>query len=294
MDIKEMRLFLSIAEEKNLTRAAKKNGYTQSAASHILKNLENELGFPLFSRSQKGVSLTRNGEDLLPHVRRILSAAECFDQKAASIQGIQTGHVSIGAYLSASVQWLPAALEQFYLDYPHMMVEIREGTFQEIESWLETGTIDFGISSPASDEKMDWIPLKKEPYLAVCAPDSPYAQEASFDLRHLEDVPYIEEKGEEDLPRQFRKAGVNSPLPNFSSFNTYSMVAMARHNLGVCILPELVIRSNSQDVSVLPLNPPIERILGIRIPSMQKASPAARLLISQLQKTVYQLEGPIS
>lgn len=294
MDIKEMRLFLSIAEEKNLTRAAKKNGYTQSAASHILKNLENELGFPLFSRSQKGVALTRNGDELLPLVRRILSATECFEQKAASIQGIQTGHVSIGAYLSASVQWLPAALEQFYLDYPHMMVEIREGTFQEIGNWLENGAIDFGICGPSSDERMDWIPLKREPYLAVCAPDSPYAKKASFDLKNLEEVPYIEEKGEEDLPRQFLNAGINAPLPNFSSFNTYSMVAMARHNLGVCILPELVIRSNSQDVAVLPLNPPIERILGIRLPSLQKASPAARLLIAQLQKTVYQLEGSIT
>lgn len=51
MEIKDMRLFVSMAEEKNLTRAAEKHGYTQSAASHILKNLEKEAGFPLFSRS---------------------------------------------------------------------------------------------------------------------------------------------------------------------------------------------------------------------------------------------------
>ena len=58
--------FLAIAEENNLTRAAQKNGYTQSAASHMLRNIETELGFSLFSRSQRDLPLTRNGEALLP------------------------------------------------------------------------------------------------------------------------------------------------------------------------------------------------------------------------------------
>lgn len=292
MDIKDMRLFLAIAEEKNLTRAAQKNGYTQSAASHILKNLETELGFSLFSRSQKGLLLTHNGEALLPSVRRILSSTECFEQEAAAIRGIQTGHISIGAYLSASVQWLPAALEQFYADYPQMTVEIHEGNFHEIESWLNDGTIDFAISGTAQEERMDWIPLKKEPYLAVCAPGSAYAQESFFDLNRLAEIPYIEEKGEEDLLRQFAERSFTAPIPKFSSLNIYSMIAMASHGLGVCILPELVIRDTLQNIAVLPLNPPIERILGIRLPSLKKASPASALLIAQLQKTVYEMEGP--
>lgn len=285
-----MRLFLAIAEEKNLTRAAKKNGYTQSAASHILKKLEQELGFPVCTRSQKGLVLTRNGESLLPHVRRILFATEYFEQEVSFIRGIQKGYITIGVYLSASVQWLPAALEQFYSDYPQMKVEIREGSFQEIEVWLEEGTIDFGISGPEAEEKMDWIPLKKEPYMAVCSLDSPYAKEACFDLVNLEKVSYIAEKNEEDLFWQFRELGI-CPQPHYSSLSTYSMMAMVKHNLGVCILPELVIRNNPQDVAVLPLNPPIERILGIRLPTLKKASSAVRLLISQLQKTVCEIEG---
>ena len=79
LDLKDMRLFLAIAEENNLTRAAQKNGYTQSAASHMLRNIETELGFSLFSRSQRGLALTRNGEALLPPIRRTLAAAEYFD-----------------------------------------------------------------------------------------------------------------------------------------------------------------------------------------------------------------------
>ena len=62
------------------------------------------------------------------------------------------------------------------------------------------------------------------------------------------------------------------------------MLAMVSHNLGVCILPELVVRDISKNVVRLPLNPPMERVLGVRIPSAKKASPAASLLIEQLQR----------
>ncbi len=293
MDLKEMKLFLAIAEENNLTRAALKNGYTQSAASHMLHHIEMELGFSLFSRSQRGLSLTRNGEALLPPIRRTLAAAESFEQAASSIRGVQTGHIKIGTYLSASVQWLPPTLKKFLSDYPDMTVEVLEGCTEEIERWLDNGSIDFGICGPDSSKKMDWFPLKKEPYLAVCANDSPYAKHDHFDLKELQNVPYIEETGESDLLLQFQQIGFVPPKPAFTSQNTYSMLSMTSHNLGVCILPELVVRDISKNVALLPLNPPIERVLGVRIPSAQKASPAASLMIAQLQRTVFDLEGPL-
>lgn len=292
MDIKDIHLFLSIAEEKNLTRAASKNGYTQSAASHILKNLEAELGFPLFSRSQKGVVLTKDGEALLPHVRRILSATECFEQKASAISGIQAGHITVGA-LSDAFQWLPAALEAFYTEYPNIIVEIREGSSQKIQTWLENGIVDFAICCSDLNKKMDWIPLLKEPYLAVCSLHSSCVGEAAFDLKRLTDFPYIQEEDDEDLPRQLQKLNIDIPMPKFSSMNICSMLSMARHNLGICILPEPALRNNVQNVVILPLIPPLERNLGIRLPSLSKASPAARLLISQLQKTIYESERPV-
>ena len=174
-----------------------------------------------------------------------------------------------------------------------MTVEVLEGCSQEIEGWLENGSIDFGIVGPHPDGKMDWLPLKKEPYLAVCANDSPYAEYERFDLKDLPKVSYIEEKGETDLLRQFQQLGIAPPKPVFTSQNTYSMLAMVSHNLGVCILPELVVRDISKNVVRLPLNPPMERVLGVRIPSAKKASPAASLLIAQLQRTVFELEEPL-
>lgn len=90
---------------------------------------------------------------------------------------------------------------------------------------------------------------EKEPYLAVCANDSPYAEYERFDLKDLPKVSYIEEKGENDLLRQFQQLGITPPKPSFTSQNTYSMLAMVSHNLGVCILPELVVRDISKMLS---------------------------------------------
>ena len=62
---------------------------------------------------------------------------------------------------------------------------------------------------------------------------------------------------------------------------------------GKRVIAELVVRDISKNVVRLPLNPPMERVLGVRIPSAKKASPAASLLIAQLQRTVFELEGPL-
>ena len=69
---------------------------------------------------------------------------------------------------------------------------------------------------------------------------------------------------------------ITPPKPSFTSQNTYSMLAMVSHNLGVCILPELVVRDISKNVVRLPLNPPMERVLGVRIPSAKKGVPSCQ------------------
>lgn len=290
MEIKDMRLFLSMAEEKNLTRAAEKNGYTQSGASHILKNLEKELGFSLFARTQKGLVLTNSGKSLLPFARRVLNANELFDQEVAAIRGIQKGRITIGTYLSISIHWLPLALRRFYNDYPHMTVDIREGGFQDIDTWLENGSIDFGITGLDPANRLEWIPLKSDPFLAICPADSPHVEKGYFDLHDLEKESCIllEQTTEHDFYHVIRPLGI-TPKSSLSTLNEHTMMAMVEQKLGICILPKLVVDGYLRNLAALPLVPPIERQLGIRLPSLKNASPAARLLIRSLQDTVKEL-----
>lgn len=291
MNIKDLHLFLTVVEEKNITQAAKQVGYTESGASHIIKRLEKEIGFTLFSRTRKGLVLTPNGERILPYARRIIMAHELFIEEASAICGVLEGHISIGAYESIAIHWLPAALERFHKDFPHITVDIREWRSDEIEAGLEEGSIDFGITSPSQSGKMEWIPLKTDHYMAVCAPTSPFASEPAFQLHRLEEtvciLPY---HTDQDLYLCLNPMGIH-PKQVFSARNEFTMMALVGQDLGISILPELFLRGYQGNNVLLPLSPPIYRSLGILIPSMKDTSPAARRFLQYLREAVDQIEG---
>ncbi len=94
---------MAVIETGSLTRAAEELGCTQSAVSHCLDALEQELGFAVLRRRRGRVHLTAEGERLLPAMRNYLSAAEQLRQTASSIRGLESGTVRIGTFTSVAV-----------------------------------------------------------------------------------------------------------------------------------------------------------------------------------------------
>ena len=113
MNLSRYETLAAVVEQGSLTLAARQMGVTQSAVSHTIDCLEKELGFPVLKRRRAGVRLTDEGERLMPAVRALLSSAEQLGQTAASIRGLDTGLVRIGAFTSVAVHWLPAVLKEF-------------------------------------------------------------------------------------------------------------------------------------------------------------------------------------
>ena len=293
MKIKDIQLFLAVIEEGSATQAAKRVGYTESGASHIIKNLENEIGLPLFTRTKKGLVLTPNGKHLLPYLRKIVTAHELFIEEASALRGVHEGHIVIGAYTSIAVQWLPVALRRFHDAFPNVSVDIWEGHYTEFTTWLENGSIDFALTGRGDDDtaKMDWIPLKKEPFLAVCPPDSPFARRDCFDLTELEHttciLPCVIDM---DLYVSLRRLGIN-PRQLITSRDEFTILSLVGQGLAVSIRPELMLRGYRGNNVLLPIKQPIERDLGILIPSLKGASPAALSFIQYLQAAVEEIEG---
>ncbi len=292
MDIKDVQLFFAVVEEGSVTQAAKRVGYTESGASHIIRKLEKEMGFPLFARTRKGLVLTANGERLMPLMRKIVSAHEVFTEEASAIRGVQEGHIVIGTYSSTAVQWLPVALSRFHADYPNVSVDIWEGHYTEFEGWLEDGSIDLALTGLGSGNgAMDWIPLKKESFLAVCPPGSPYAQQDSFDLADLEHtnciLPCVIDM---DLYINLQRLGIN-PKQIFTSRDEFTILSLVGQGLAISIRPELMLRGYRGDNVLLPIKQKVERTLGILVPSLKNASPAARSFIQYIQDAVEEIEG---
>ncbi|MCI0765250.1 LysR family transcriptional regulator [Bacillus sp. TL12] len=120
MDIKDLTVFYEVAKEGSISHAARNLNYVQSNVTMRIKQLENELGAPLFYRNGKGVTLTSNGEVLLTYAIQILSLME---QSIQAVQNNSThpkGTLKIGSTESTTAVRLPSILTSYYETYPEV------------------------------------------------------------------------------------------------------------------------------------------------------------------------------
>ena len=144
-DLIDLRLFVAIAEERNLTRGAARACLAPSSASHRLRRLEEALHTTLFERQTRGVQLTRAGEALLRNARQVLASLE---QMHANLSPFATGirgHVSLWANTHATHTFLPDDLAGFLKQHPQVSVTLEERTSAEIVVAVASGEIEVGV-----------------------------------------------------------------------------------------------------------------------------------------------------
>ena len=167
METARCRAFVVAADTGSFSKAAEALSYTPSGVNQLVTALEKELGFPLFRRNTKGVSLTENGRLLLPAIRKFLRQEDRIFELSAEMKGLLIGSVNIAAYSSIATHWLPAVIGAFQRDYPQIHVNLLEGIWQEVAQWLDDRTADIGFLSYQEDMPYDWIPLAEDPMLAL-------------------------------------------------------------------------------------------------------------------------------
>ena len=134
MDVNDLKLFTRAAELGNITRAAAELGYTQSAASHALRRLEQSLGTQLLQRLHMGVCLTENGKALLPYAAAMLTAQERLMQKAGELSDRVSGTVSVGCISSVAIRWLPELIEHMARRFPAVQIRFKDGSYEDVET----------------------------------------------------------------------------------------------------------------------------------------------------------------
>ena len=118
MELTHLRTFRMVAETLSFTRAASRLGLTQSAVSHQIKALEQELGEPLFLRTTRGVRLSRTGQAALEHATRALDAAEALRERVGGQRGSLVGQVKVAAATQAFVHLFVPLFESFLASSP--------------------------------------------------------------------------------------------------------------------------------------------------------------------------------
>lgn len=284
--INRYEIFLKVVELGNITRASEALNYTQSGISHAIAALEKETGFSLFVRSSNGVTLTENGKRVLEPIQNLVNQQRNLAQTIFNINNIIAGTIRIGTFTSVSAQWLPTIIHTFQKLHPLMEFELLSGNHDEITSWIMQGKIDCGFLTTPTPDNLHFLPLKKDPMLALLPLRHPLSNRETIPLEELLGEPFvIPVKGADNDIRAVFTSFPESTVLRYALNDALSVMSMVEHGFGISVLPELVIRNYVFHLVSRPLDPPQYRTIGIASLPMSQISVVTKTFLNFLSDT---------
>ncbi|MFO1150567.1 MAG: LysR family transcriptional regulator [Alsobacter sp.] len=289
VDFLGLEAFLSIAERGSFHQAAGHLNLSQTALSHRLKKLEDDLGVKLLARTTRQVSLTPAGEGLLPAARRMM------DEITGSLQAVkQQGaarqqRLCIGCLPTIAIHYLPHVLREFERSWPGLNVQVHDNSATEIAEHVQDGRAEFGITIVSANRgNLEISPLLKEPFVAVCPAAHPLARKAHVDWSDLEGTPLVRisaQTGNRMLIDDALGSRREQMTWRYECQHVATAVSLVIEGLAVAILPRLSVDgAGTPGVTALPLrNPGISRTLGIVSRRGASLSPAATALLQLIR-----------
>jgi DNA-binding transcriptional LysR family regulator len=243
MELQQMRYVIAVAETNNFTRAAERCHVVQSALSHQIARLEQELGARLFERTSRRVRLTPAGAAFLPAARQCLDAAERAAAEVAAAVGEVRGRLAVGLIPTVAAVDVPAALHDFRRQYPHVRIGLRVGASEDLAKQVEQGVIDvafLGLPTTARPQGVAAHELARDRLVAVVAPDHPLADEPTVDLRRLSSEVFVDlpagTAGRIQSDQAFAAAGLSRDVA-FEVTTADFMARLVGQGLGIAMLP---------------------------------------------------------
>lgn len=168
MNLRALRYFVAIADAGSLTAAAAAISIAQPALTRQLRELEDDLGTPLFHRMPRGVRLTQAGVTLYESAQRILGEAQRVRQRLATRSGDGKASIMLGVPPTLSRVLLPGLFEHCLRNLPDVELRSREAFTPELLDWLERGMIDMAVvTNPNAARSVSLQPLLGEPFALV-------------------------------------------------------------------------------------------------------------------------------
>ena len=194
MELRQLRHFLALVEERSITLAAKRELIVQSGLSNSIQALERELGTPLYLRGTRPVRLTAAGEALVGAARRTVASAAQAEQAVHQTRDALIGTLRLGISLSAQ-HLVPFAsyLGEFTREHPGIELRLQYSAALTMISMLESGELD-GVIGPALNQVpgVRMTRLAREPLHLVCRSDHPLADKPEVTLSELANERFVE------------------------------------------------------------------------------------------------------
>jgi DNA-binding transcriptional LysR family regulator len=251
LELRQLRYFVTVAEELHFGRAAARLHMTQPPLSQAIAALEELLGAPLFVRNRRSVALAPAGSALLPEARRLLQEAAALPELARRAAGGAAGRLALAFITSADYSVLPPLLRRYTERVPNVDLTLEEATSDvQVEELLRGGRIDAGFLIPPLPDKalsqLDYMKVLEEP-LILCAPSGSALPPAKRPVR-LQDVPplpliifprEVSPALHDAILACFRAAGV-TPAIGQQAIQMQTIVSLVSAGMGLALVPQSV------------------------------------------------------
>ncbi len=290
IDFLGLHAFVAIAERGSFQLAAAHLNLSQTALSHRMRKLEDDLGLRLLQRTTREVSLTPAGLALLPKVRGMIDGlSESLDELRAQGRDRQES-LAIGCLPTIAAGPLPAALRRFRNEHPDLALRIHDNSATEIDALIQSGSVEFGITLVAA-HRWDFVveTLIRDPFVLVCRRQDTIADRALASWSDLAGAPLIRIS-----PHTGNRMIIDDALGSrreslrwiYEVQHVSTAIALVRAGLGMTVIPRLAMdATQARGLRVLSLrNPGVTRRIGIVSRRSAPLSPPA----DQLRKLIVQ------
>ncbi|HET7352670.1 MAG TPA: LysR family transcriptional regulator [Gaiellaceae bacterium] len=246
----------AVSRTGSFGRAARELGYTQSAVSQQIAQLERIVGQRLFHRpgGPRRVEPTEAGLLLLRHADAIVAQLDAARADMAALAEGEAGTLRVGIYQSVGARLLPALVRRFRAQWPRVGVRVREeSAAQDLLRLLEHGELDLTFAElPVPEGPFEWAELLQDPYVLLVSARSELASlEAAPSLREVAKLPLIGRRST-DEPERFLAGRVPELNVVFRTDDNGTLGALVAEGLGSAIEPRLVVDPRDRAVTTLP------------------------------------------
>lgn len=267
MTLRHMRIFVSVFQHSNITRAAEELHLAQPSVSFAIKELEDYYGIRLFERIGRRISPTEIGKEFYGYALHIVSLFDEMEKKIRNWDAL--GTVRIGASITIGTHILPPLLKSYQALYPDLRTEVNIRQSAAIEQQIVDNETDIGlIETQPNHPDIVSLPFMEDSLCPIVSTDHPLTEYRKITLEQLAEYPFLmREKGSagrEILDAYFSLRHI-SIRPLWESSSTQAIVRGVAEGLGVAVLPYLLVKKDIEEhtVKTIPFDRPIRRKLNI-------------------------------
>jgi LysR family hca operon transcriptional activator len=292
MELRHLRYFVAVAEEGNLTLAAKKRLRTaQPSLSRQMRDLEYEVGVQLMVRSARGIELTAAGRVFLDHARLALAQVETARDAARRAAAPTKPSFALGFLTGQEMDWLPEAMRILHDELPNMQVTIASQYSPDLADALRTGRLDVAFMRPeVGTPDLAYRLVTKEPLVAVLPSDHRLASRQVVHPRDVVGETFITVSKTAPALRvvidNYLKRSNLGISPDHEVDNLAMAMSLIASTRGVAFLPAYAKNFMPWSVTSRPLDgeaPTIDLVVGY---SKANASPTLKLFLSRLDELI--------